>query len=131
MEPAIWYQTLIKPYWAPPSSVFGPIWSVLYIVILISYGTVFYQTIIKRLAWLVALPFALNIIFNLSFTTIQFDLKNNILAAIDILLILGTLIWALVVIYPCKKWIAIINIPHLLWVIFATILQLSITYLNK
>jgi tryptophan-rich sensory protein len=47
----------------------------------------------------VALPFALNLIFNLAFTPIQFGLKNNLLATFDILLVVGTLIWALVAVW--------------------------------
>jgi len=61
----------------------------------------------------------------------QFGLKNNILASIDILLVLATLIWALALIYPHIKWIALANTPYLLWVCIATVLQLTITWLNK
>lgn len=125
------YQTLIKPTWSPPSWVFGPVWSVLYILIAISFGKVFLMVIQKELPLIVALPFALNLVFNFSFTWIQFGLKNNYLASIDILLVLATLIWALVAIYPHVKWIALINTPYLLWVSFATAVQLSITFLNR
>ena len=81
-------------------------------------------------AWVVALPFVLNLVFNLSFTYFQFGLKNNTLAAVDVLLVLATLVWALYVIYPYITWVALANIPYLLWAGFATILQLTITYLN-
>ena len=63
---------------------------------------------------IIALPFVLNLVFNFSFTWLQFGLQNNALAAIDILLVLGTLIWALVAIYPYLGWLALINIPYLL-----------------
>lgn len=125
-----WYQTLIKPTWAPPSWIFGPVWSVLYLIIAISFTTVFYNTWTGKIPSLVALPFALNLIFNLAFSPLQFGLRNNVLAAIDIILVLLTLIWALLAIYPHTKWIAFINIPYLLWVSFATMLQLTVTYLN-
>ena len=85
----------------------------------------------KEIPLLVALPFALNLIFNFSFTYLQFGLQNNLLAAIDILLVLATLVWALVAIYPHMKWVALANIPYLLWVSFATVLQLTITFLNR
>jgi len=138
-----WYSTLIKPTWAPPSWVFGPVWSVLYTIIAVTYGTVFYKAYTGQLPLMVALPFALNLIFNFSFTYFQFGLKNNLLASIDILLVLATLIWALFALYqfsltnhietgsPSLAWIIYANIPYLLWVCIATVLQLTITWMNR
>ena len=126
-----WYQTLLKPDWAPPSWLFGPVWTLLYTIIAVSFGTVFYQAFTKQIPWIVALPFALNLLFNFAFTPLQFGLKNNLLASIDIILVLGTLIWALFSIWPHLRWVTYVNIPYLLWVSFATILQLTITHLNK
>lgn len=132
-----WYSTLIKPSWSPPSWLFGPVWTVLYLIIALSFGTVFYKSFTGKLPWLVALPFALNLVFNFAFTPLQFGLKNNILAALDILLVLATLIWALIALWQAipasgqpLRWIVYANIPYLLWVLFATVLQLTITYLN-
>lgn len=126
-----WYSTLIKPTWAPPSWLFGPVWTFLYALIFISFGKVFLMLYQKKLPFLVALPFILNLFFNFIFTYLQFGLKNNLLAAIDIALILGTLIWAIIAIYPYVKWVALINIPYLAWVMFASTLQFTITYLNR
>jgi len=126
-----WYSTLIRPAWAPPSFLFGPVWTVLYFIITVTYGTVFYRVYTKELPAIVALPFVLNLIFNFSFTYFQFGLKNNLLASIDIVLVLLTLVWALLAVYPYFKWIAVANIPYLLWVIFATVLQLTITWMNR
>ncbi len=126
-----WYQKLKKPTWAPPGWLFGPVWTVLYILIAISFGAVFLETFAGKLSWLTALPFVLNLIFNFSYTSLQFGLKNNYLASVDIILILGTLVWSLLAIYSYAHWIAIMNIPYLLWVSFATILQLTVAYLNK
>ena len=126
-----WYSQLIKPFFAPPSWLFGPVWSVLYILIAISYGYVGYLFFTKRIPFIVLLPFILNLIFNFAFTPIQFGLQSNILAAIDILLVLGTLIWALLAIFPHIPWVTYINIPYILWVSFATILQLTVTWLNR
>jgi len=85
----------------------------------------------KEITFITVLPFLLNLLFNFAFTPIQFGLKNNFLAAIDIILVFSTLIWSMISIYPHTKWIAYIQIPYLLWVSFATILQLTVTYLNK
>ena len=125
-----WYSQLLKPSWAPPSWLFGPVWTVLYVIIAVSYGTVFYKAFTKQIPWIVALPFVLNLVFNFAFTPLQFGLKNNYLAALDILLVLGTLIWALIAVWPHARWVVYANIPYFLWVSFATVLQLTITYLN-
>jgi benzodiazapine receptor len=131
MQTYNWYQHLTKPSWAPPTWVFGPAWTILYILIAYSFSRVFFMTWRKEITLLVALPFILNLIFNFAFTPLQFGLRNNLLAAIDVLLILVTLIWAMVVIYPHSKWITYMQIPYLGWVTFATVLQLTITYLNR
>jgi len=130
METYEWYQELIRPGWAPPAWVFGPVWTVLYTIIAVSFGAVFYGVIKKRIPRKVAVPFVLNLIFNFAFTPIQFGLQNNWLAALDIVLVLGTLVWALWAVRPHIKWVAYANIPYLLWVGFATVLQLTITFLN-
>ncbi len=129
-----WYSQLIKPFWAPPSWLFGPVWTVLYAIIAISFGTVFYKAVTNQIPWIIALPFVLNLIFNFAFTPIQFGLKNNLLASIDILLVLGTLVWALYTVWyaaPELRWVVYVNIPYLLWGTFATCLQLTITFLNR
>jgi tryptophan-rich sensory protein len=124
------YQELIKPSFAPPAWVFGPVWAVLYSIIFATYGYVFYLFITKKISFLVALPFILNLIFNFSFTYFQFGINNNLLASIDILLVLITIIWMFLSIWPINRLIVYFNIPYLLWVSFATILQFTITYLN-
>lgn len=128
---ANWYSQLIKPSWAPPSWLFGPVWTFLYVLIAISFGKVFLMFFQKKIGFLILLPFILNLIFNLIFTPIQFGLKNNILATVDILLVLGTLIWAIIAIYPHIKWVAYIQAPYLIWICIATVLQITITFLNK
>jgi len=125
-----WYSQLIKPSWAPPGWVFGPVWTVLYVIIAISFGAVFFMTGKKQLPASVAVPFGLNLVFNFAFTPLQFGLRNNVLAAIDVVLVLLTLLWSMAVIWRHRRWVALVNIPYLLWVSFATVLQLTITWLN-
>ena len=127
---SLWYTTLIRPTWAPPSWLFGPVWTVLYAIIAVSYGYVGYLFFTKKIPFIILLPFILNIIFNALFTPLQFGLQNNLLAMIDIFLVLGTLIWAMIAIYNYAPWVTYVNIPYLAWVCFATVLQVMITVMN-
>ncbi len=130
MENFSFYQELSKPSWAPPAEVFGPVWTLLYVIIAVSFGYVAYLFRHGRITFAVLLPFLLNIVFNIAFTPIQFGLKNNVLASVDVFLVLVTLIWALVAIYPHARWVVFVNIPYMLWVSFATVLQFTVTWLN-
>jgi len=131
METSNYYKKLKKPIWAPPGRLFGPVWTGLYIIIFVSFGYVVYLYIKNIIPFIVLLPFILNLIFNFAFTPIQFRLKNNMLASVDIILTVGTLLWALYSIYPYASWVSFVNIPYALWGIFATILQLTITLANR
>jgi benzodiazapine receptor len=124
------YQNWIRPSFAPPSWVFGPVWTVLYILIAISFGYVIKLFVDGKISFWILLPFILNLVFNFLFTPLQFRLGNLLLASIDIILVLGTLVWAMVSIYPIAPWVTYINIPYLVWVSFATVLQISIYFLN-
>ncbi len=134
MNETVRYAEFIKPLWAPPSWLFGPVWTVLYAIIAVSFGTVFYKALTKQIPAKIALPFVLNLVFNFAFTPIQFGLRNNLLASVDILLVFATLVWALYAVWrtaPKHRWVVYVNIPYLLWGAFATCLQLTITYLNR
>ena len=120
-----------KPSWAPPAWVFAPVWSVLYVLIVVSFGYVFVLYFQHAIPFLVLLPFALNLVFNFAFTTIQFRFRNFVLATLDILLVLGTLVWSILAIYPSAAWVSYINLPYLAWVCFATVLQITVTALNR
>jgi len=124
------YSSLLKPEWAPPSWIIGPVWLVLYIGIFITFGMVFVKTWQKQIPFVVALPFILNLLFNLAFGPIQFWLRINLLASADILLVLLTLIWSMAAIFSRYPCITYAQIPYLLWVSFASVVQLTITRMN-
>lgn len=130
MDTYKWYKKLKKPFWAPPNWLFGPVWTFLYVLIAISFGKVFLMAYSKEIPFIITLPFILNLIFNFSFTPIQFGLKNNLLAAVVIILIWVTIVWSMVIIFPIVPWVMYLEIPYLIWVSIATVLQVSITYLN-
>lgn len=125
-----WYANLIKPEWAPPAWLFGPVWSVLYLIIAITFGYVAYLVAIGKLPKKILIPFVLNLIFNFIFSPLQFGLQNNVYAAIDIILVWATIVWFMKSIWKTHRFVALANIPYLAWVSFATVLQFTVTYLN-
>jgi benzodiazapine receptor len=130
MEWLEWYNSLAKPDWTPQPATIGLIWRILYPIILITFGFVFVQAARRKLPWLVALPFAINLVANLLFTPIQFGLRNLPLAAVDILIVWATIVWMMFAIWKHYRWVAIAQVPYFVWVSIATVLQLSITAMN-
>ncbi len=130
MDWMTWYNGLIKPTWTPAPATIGLIWQILYPIILVSFGFVFLQTLRGKMSWKVPLPFAINLVANLSFTPIQFGMRNLPLAALDILIVWGTIVWMIVAIWRYYRWVSLAQIPYFVWVSIATFLQLSITAAN-
>lgn len=125
-----WYDGLIKPSWTPEPSTIGLIWQILYPIILISFGYIFVQAVRKKLPWRVTIPFVINLVANLVFSPIQFGLRNLPLAAVDILIVLVTIPVMMSVVWKHHRWVAIAQLPYLIWVLLATTLQMSITWWN-
>jgi tryptophan-rich sensory protein len=125
-----WYNSLVKPEWTPEPATIGLVWQILYPIILVTFGFVFIQAIRRKIPWRAAFPFALNLAANLAFTPIQFGLRSLLLAAADILLVWGTILWMMFAIWKFYRWVAVAQIPYLVWVSIATVLQLSISWSN-
>lgn len=126
-----WYDSLIKPGWTPAPAVIGTIWSLLYPVILVVFGYMVFRIVRGDApAWLLV-PIAINVASNLAFTPIQFGLRNLPLASLDILVVLGTIVWCMIAFWPYSRIASLALTPYLAWVSTATVLQLSITWLNR
>ena len=130
MDFRTWYDALAKPAWTPPPGAISLIWMILYPIILVSFGFVFYQAFRGGVPWLVALPFVINLVANILFMPIFGGLRNLPLAALDIAIVLGTIVWIMVAIWPHFRWVAAAQLPYLIWVSIATVLQLTITARN-
>ena len=124
-----WYDSLAKPSWTPAPSTIRLMWTILYPIILVSFGIVFVQAARKRLPRKVALPFLINLVANLLFMPIFAGLRGVQLAA-DIVIVWATLVWRVVAVWPHSRWVAVAQGPYLVWVSIATVLQLSITAMN-
>ena len=125
-----WYDSLAKPSWTPAPATISLIWTILYPVILVSFGFVFVQAFRRRLPGRVAVPFALNLVANLLFMPIFAGLRNVPLAAADIVIVWATIVWCAVAVWRHSKWVAVAQLPYFVWVSVATVLQLSITAMN-
>jgi tryptophan-rich sensory protein len=125
-----WYDSLAKPTWTPSPSTISLIWMILYPIIVISFGFVFVQAVRGRIPRLVALPFAINLAANLLFMPIFAGLRNVPLAAADILIVWATILWSMAAAWPHYRWVAAAQVPYFVWVSIATVIQLSITWMN-
>ncbi len=125
-----WYESLQKPAWTPDPGTISVIWQILYPIIVFSFCYVFLRAIRGKIPWSVALPFAINLVANLSFTPLLFGARSLILASVDIVVVLATIIWGMAVVWRFHRWAAIVQLPYLIWVVIATSLQLTITQMN-
>lgn len=125
-----WYNLLEKPSWTPPPWAISTIWMILYPIILISFGFVFVQAYRGKVPRLVAVPFVMNLIANLLFMPIFSGLRNVPLAAVDIVIVWATIIWCVFAVWPVYKWVGAAQVPCFVWVSIATVIQLSITWMN-
>ena len=122
-----WYLYLNKPSFNPPNYLFGPVWTLLYILM----GISFYLVINKpNVNWLLVGVFITQLILNFFWSFIFFNAHNLGLALFEIILLWASILAMIILFYKTNKWAAILNIPYLLWVSFATLLNYSIYSLN-
>jgi benzodiazapine receptor len=125
-----WYASLNRPSFNPPNWVFGPVWTILYILL----GVTFFQ--IWNLAPspernLAITVFLIQLLFNFCWSFIFFYFRLIGLALVDIIILWGSIIILLILVYKIKPLAAYLNIPYLIWVTFAMALNLGYYLLNK
>ena len=125
-----WYDSLLKPSWTPAPSTISLIWTLLYPVILVSFGYVFVQAVRRKMPKRVALPFAVNLVANLLFMPLFAGLRSVPLAAADIVVVWATILWCVVAVWPHYRWVSVVQLPYFVWVTLATTIQLSILAMN-
>ena len=125
-----WYATLNKPWFTPPDYVFGPVWTVLYILMGISWSLVISQGWEKKPVKTGVLLFALQLVANLVWSVLFFGLHSPIAGLLDIFLLLALIIATIVVFYRVSKPAAVLLVPYLAWVCIATALNAGVVLLN-
>ncbi len=123
-----WYQMIEKPSFNPPSWVFGPAWTTLYILMGIALYIIWTSNhfLKKRALQLFGIQLFLNAIWSPAF----FGLESPIAGLIVIIPLWVAILACIKLFYPISKWAAFLLIPYIIWVSFATILNASIWYLN-
>lgn len=126
-----WYPTLIKPVFNPPNWIFAPVWTLLYIFMGITAGLVWNEIENKPKEVKVALQyFIFQLGLNALWSYLFFGLQNLLLASIEVILLLLALIECYKLFKPIHPNAAKLFIPYIAWVSFASLLTLSIFYLN-
>ena len=125
----IWYNSLQKPLFTPPSGIFAPVWGVLYVLMFVSFLIMIYsdKNQDKKLA---VILFSVQLLLNFSWTPVFFYFHNIKLAFIIILLLAILLVLTIVKFLEVSKFSGILLIPYFLWVIFAMYLNFEFMRLN-
>ena len=119
-----WYAGLAKPSFNPPNWIFGPVWSTLYVLMACSANAAWEARLARRTFFIILL---VNALWSLLF----FGLHRPDLALIDSLAYLTLLVAWLRRLWPQHRGAALLQLPHLAWVSFATVLNASIWWLNQ
>ena len=119
-----WYSELTKPGFNPPNWIFGPVWVTIYIWMALAASAAWDDRPARRTFFIILL---VNALWSLLF----FGMHRLDLALIDILAYLVLLVVWLRQLWPQHRGYALLQLPHLLWVSFATVLNASIWWLNK
>lgn len=126
-----WYQSLNKPAFTPPSWLFGPVWTVLYILMGISAFLVWQKGFDNRSVKIALAIFLVQLVLNVIWTPLFFGLNSPLLALIDIVFMWLAILITIISFSSLSKTAALLLIPYILWVTFAAVLNLSIVFLNR
>jgi translocator protein len=131
--PAIqgWYATIVKPAFNPPNWIFGPVWTILFLLIGISLGLVLTTPKENPYKTGALITFAVQLTLNLAWSYFFFYLHRPDLAAVEIVVLLAGITVNIYYTYQVRKPAAYLLVPYLLWVSFATVLSITIWRLNS
>ena len=121
-----WYSEIILPTFNPPSWVFSPVWTALYILMSVAIWIVWRKTSDKKILQL----YFVHLFFNAIWSVIFFGFHQIFIALIDLGIILIFIIWLMKIYYQINKISFVLMTPYLLWSSYALILNTTIFYLN-
>ena len=124
-----WYPTLVKPAFNPPDWIFGPVWTVLYLMMAIAAWRVWRRPPSEQRSVALAV-FGLQLALNLAWSVLFFGLQSPGAALVEIVLLLGAIAGTTYLFWRQERLAGLLFVPYLLWVAFATLLNVSIWLLN-
>ena len=127
--PGAWYQSLAKPSWTPPPWLFGPVWTVLYIMIGIAGWMIWSGRAAPRGRVAVTL-FAVQLALNFAWTPVFFGLRTPGPAFALILTLLACIIATILASWRHERMAALLLLPYAAWVSFASALNFALWRLN-
>lgn len=125
-KPGEWYRALRKPSWTPPNWLFGPVWSVLYIMIAFAGWIVWTAGTGGAAMWL----WALQLLINATWSGIFFGLRRMDLAFYDIVLLWLVVAGFIAAAAPISTTAALLFVPYLIWVTIAGALNWTVWRMN-
>lgn len=123
-----WYAGLTKPSFTPPNAIFGPVWTLLYILIAMSGWMVW-----RRIGFSPIRPlmiYALQLALNFAWSFIFFGVHLIGLAVVDVLLLWLAIVWNIALFWRVDRVAAALLLPYLAWVSFASALTIAVWQLN-
>jgi len=130
--PGDWYRTLVKPSWNLPDWIFGPVWTLLYLSMVIAGGLLWLarhdQNRPVRLALVL---FGIQILLNALWSPLFFGLHWMGIAALEITALATTLMGCCIVFWQVNRIASVLFWPYLLWVSFAATLNVALFVLNR
>ncbi|MEO0042516.1 MAG: hypothetical protein RL329_1964 [Bacteroidota bacterium] len=125
-----WYMTLQKPSWNPPNYLFGPVWTILYVLMGISLWLIWKSNASEPLQKKAIYLFALQLFINFWWSIVFFNFQSPALGLIVIILMLLSILRTIFQFAPISKTAAWLLVPYISWVSCATILNYTIWSLN-
>lgn len=125
-----WYATIQKPPFNPPGFVFAPVWTLLFILMGISLYLVWMEGTSKMEVRIALIAFGVQLAFNVLWSYLFFGLQSPFLGLIEILILWVSIAITILLFYRVRRTAAILLIPYLAWVSFATFLTYTIWVLN-
>lgn len=122
------YDSLQKPLFSPPSILFPIVWTILYILMGISHGMLKSNGVIDRKTNEI---YYLQLLVNLIWPIAFFVLKSRLFSVIWIILLAVLVFIMIIKFYKKNKTAGLLQIPYLIWTLFATYLNIGVYILNK